>query len=96
MASCNNYFTPNQSPLNKIMTAITPDEMLDIMTAITPDEMLDSTAIGCGFHSWGCETGSIRVTADELRPVLQAAYDPSMPDWPSLIGWDDESGFFIA
>ncbi len=66
------------------------------MTAITPEEMIDSTAIGCGFHSWGCETGSIRVTADELRPVLQAAYDPSMPDWPSLIGWDDESGFFIA
>ena len=66
------------------------------MTAITPDELLESTAIGCGFHDWSCEGGAIRVTTDELRPVLQEAYDPNMPDWLSLISWDDEGGFFVA
>ena len=66
------------------------------MTAITPDELLASTSIGCGFHDWSCEGGTIRVTTDELRPVLQEAYDPNMPGWPSLITWDDEDGFFVA
>lgn len=58
------------------------------MPAITPDELLASTAVGCGVHEWGTEGGSIRVHVDELRPVLEEAYDPSMPDWPSLISWD--------
>lgn len=66
------------------------------MTATTPDQLLDSTAIGCGLHQWGVDGGSIQVAADELRPALQEAYDPSMPDWPSLITWDDEDGFFVA
>ena len=65
------------------------------MTA-TPDELLASTAIGCGFHNWSCEGGTILVATDELRPALEQAYDPSMPDWPSLISWDDEDGFFVA
>ena len=65
------------------------------MTAITPDELLASTAIGCGLHQWGVDGGSIQVAADELRPVLQEAYDPSMPNWPSLISWDGD-GFFVA
>ena len=65
------------------------------MTA-TPDELLASTSVGRGFHDWSCEGGTIRVTTDELRPVLQEAYDPSMPNWPSLISWDDEDGFFVA
>ena len=66
------------------------------MPAITPDELLDSTAIGCGLHRWGVEGGSIQVAADELRPVLQEAYDPNMPDWPSLISWDDRYGWHVA
>ena len=66
------------------------------MTAITPDELLASTAIGCDLHQWCVDGGSIQVAADELRPVLEQAYDPSMPDWFSLISWDDESGFFVA
>lgn len=66
------------------------------MPAITPDELLASTAIGCGLHYLAVEGGSILFTTDELRPALEQAYDPSMPDWPSLISWDDEDGFFVA
>jgi len=66
------------------------------MTAITPNELLTSTAIGCGLHQWGVDGGSIQVAADELRPALEQAYDPSMPDWPSLIHYHDEDGFIIA
>jgi len=66
------------------------------MPAITPDELLDSTAIGCGLHRWSTEGGAIRVVTDELRPVLEDAYDPSMPNWPSLISWDDEYGWHVA
>ena len=66
------------------------------MITTTPDELLASTAIGCSLHKWGVDGGSIVVTTDELRPVLEQAYDPSMPGWPSLISWDDEDGFFVA
>ena len=66
------------------------------MTAITPDELLESTYIGSGLHLWGVDGGSIKVHVAELRPVLEEAYDPSMPNWPSLITWDDEDGFFVA
>jgi hypothetical protein len=66
------------------------------MTAITPSQLLDSTAVGCGFHDWDCEGGAIRVTSDELRPVLEEAYDPNMPAWPSLISWDEEYGWHVA
>jgi hypothetical protein len=66
------------------------------IAAITPDQLLDSTAVGCGFHDWNCEGGTIRVTTDELRPVLEEAYDPNMPAWPSLISWDEEYGWHVA
>ena len=66
------------------------------MTAITPDELLASTSVGNDIHSWKVNDGSIDVHVDELRPVLEEAYDPSMPNWPSLISWDDEDGFFAA
>lgn len=63
-------------------------------TAITPDELLEHTAIGCGWHEWGVEGGSIRVTTEQLRPVLEQAYDPNMPDWVALVDWDDDEGDF--
>ena len=66
------------------------------MTAITPDELLVSTAIGDDIHEWKIDGGSMLVHVDELRPALEQAYDPSTPDWPNLISWDDEDGFFAA
>jgi hypothetical protein len=75
------------------MTKPTYDQ---IATVPTVDEMLESTAVGNGFHDWGVEGGVIRVTAAELRPVLEAAYDSSNPNWVALIDCDEENGFHVA
>ena len=55
------------------------------MTAPTVDEVLDRTHLGGHFHEWGADGGVIRVTRDELRQALEDAYDPTMPDWPSMV-----------
>ena len=66
------------------------------VTIPTVDAVLEETSIGCGLHRWNLEGGAIEVTTDELRPVLQEAYDESMRDWPSLISWDDRYGWHVA
>ena len=66
------------------------------MPAPTVDEILSDTAIGNGYHRWAVEGGSITVAAADLRPALEAAYDPNMPDWTALISYDEEDGFFVA
>ena len=43
------------------------------------------THLGGHFHEWGADGGVIRVTRDELRPALEVAYDPNMPDWPAMV-----------
>ena len=35
--------------------------------------------------AWGVNGGEIMVPASELRTALEAAYDPSMPDWPAMV-----------
>ena len=51
----------------------------------TVEQVLDSTAIGGGFHVWAVIGGSITLTTDVLRPLLEEAYDPNMPDWVALV-----------
>jgi hypothetical protein len=58
------------------------------VTIHTVDDVLASTAIGNGFHDWAVEGGTIRITEAELRPALEAAYDPNMPDWPVFVDLD--------
>jgi hypothetical protein len=60
----------------------------------TVDEVMAETEVGNGFHDWRVEGGVIRVTADELRPALEEAYDPFMPNWECLVVWDDETETF--
>jgi hypothetical protein len=72
------------------------------MPAPTVDEILRDTftghlsADGDMLHDWAVEGGTIQVNASQLRPALEAAYDPAMPDWTALISWDEEDGFFVA
>jgi hypothetical protein len=66
------------------------------MTAPTVKELLDSTAIGNGLHSWHVDGGVLDLTTEHLRPLLEAAYDPDMPAWPSLITYDEKSGWHVA
>jgi hypothetical protein len=72
------------------------------MPAPTPDDILRETCIGVlwaageTLHNWATEGGTITVPASELRPALEAAYDPNMPDWTALITHDSEEGFHVA
>jgi hypothetical protein len=59
------------------------------MTVPTVDEILARTHLGGHFHEWGADGGVIRVTRDELRPALEVAYDPLMPNWPAMVEIDD-------
>ena len=59
--------------------------------APTVDELLESTAIGNGFHDWATDGGVIRLTTEQLRPELEAAYDETMPNWPALVALDDDA-----
>jgi hypothetical protein len=51
----------------------------------TVDKVLDDSAIGGGFHRWAVIGGSIMLSTDQLRPLLEEAYDPNMPDWVALV-----------
>jgi hypothetical protein len=51
----------------------------------TVEQELDDSAIGGGFHRWAVIGGSITITTDQLRPLLEEAYDPNMPDWVALV-----------
>lgn len=69
--------------------------------APTVDDILHQTLSGvlwgCSetLHQWRTDSGVIEVSASKLRPTLEAAYDPNMPDWVSLISHNGES-FHIA
>ena len=55
----------------------------------TVDDLLAGTDIGGGFHQWwGADCSVIRIARDDLRQALEDAYDPSMPDWPSMLEID--------
>ena len=67
------------------------------MTQPTPtvDDILTRTHVGGHWHEWSADGGTIRVTRAELRPALEAAYDPSMPDWPATVEIDDAPTYEI-
>ena len=54
----------------------------------TIEEVLDSAAGPCGTYHWDVEGGRITVTREQLEEALEAAYDPTMPAWPSLVQLD--------
>jgi hypothetical protein len=54
----------------------------------TVADLLEQTAISNGLHRWAVEGGSIEVPADVLRPILEDACDPSMPNWPAMVEID--------
>lgn len=50
----------------------------------TVNDILNQTATSNGWHVFSVEGGAITVSTDELRPALEAAYDPCMAAWPSM------------
>jgi hypothetical protein len=55
----------------------------------TVDDLLASTNLGGHLHRWYTDAALIRVTRDELRKALEGAYNPTMPDWPSMVEIND-------
>jgi hypothetical protein len=62
-----------------------------IMTVPTVNDLLrwtcTATLWGSGesLHHWSTEGGAFEITGTELRPALEAAYDPLMPNWPAMV-----------
>ena len=57
-------------------------------TIPTVEFILDATLISHGNHRWPTEGGEITIATDELRPALEAAYDPAMPNWSAMVEID--------
>jgi hypothetical protein len=58
------------------------------MTVPTVTDLLQSTNIGSCLHLWRTEGGAIVVTRAKLCEALEAAYDPTMPNWPAMVEID--------
>ena len=54
----------------------------------TVEFMLDATLISNGIHRWPTEGGEIQIATAELRQALEAAYDPTMYNWPAMVEID--------
>jgi hypothetical protein len=66
------------------------------MNVPTVDQVLSATSTGRGWHCWDIEGGAITVATAELRPLLEQAYDPCMPDWAGLVDFDDDGAWHVA
>jgi hypothetical protein len=52
----------------------------------TVDDVLEDTAVGCGRHQWLLDDGSmVELHTSQLRPALEAAYDPGDTNWPLCV-----------
>ena len=69
---------------------IDPENYSEEPSVPTVQEILDSTAIGNGWHDFAVEGGTVRVSTEGLRAVLETYHDPEMANWVALI---DESDF---
>lgn len=66
--------------LNLIVETFGPEA-----TVPTVGDALSNTSVGNGYHDWPVEGGTIRLSEAGLKPALEAAYDPSAPDWQTLV-----------
>jgi hypothetical protein len=55
----------------------------------TVEQVLENTAIGCDMHSWACEGGSIEISSEDLRPLLESAYDSTCPNWMAFVDTEE-------
>jgi len=62
--------------------------MTTVANVPTVEAMLAATLISNGIHRWAVEGGSVDVPAEQLQEALEAAYDPTMAAWPSLVEID--------
>jgi hypothetical protein len=51
----------------------------------TVAEVLDQHHLFDSVAWWGVEGGRVSVLKVDLKAALEDAYDPTMPDWPSMV-----------
>jgi hypothetical protein len=84
------HVTISEEEFNAISHADKVAQIVDVFgpdsnSVPTVEQVIDDSAIGGGFHRWAVIGGSITLTTDQLRPLLEEAYDPNMPDWVALV-----------
>jgi hypothetical protein len=62
----------------------------------TVEDILSQTAIGWNYHEWPVEGGVITITTENLMLALNAAYDPSMSAWPTMVEIDESTAFLFT
>jgi hypothetical protein len=87
------YVDPEMAFSDEEFDAMSIDERIAHITEMdeiipTVDDILNQTAVGCGWHDWPTEGGTIRVSTEQLRPALEAAYDCTTAAWPSMVEID--------
>lgn len=55
----------------------------------TVEDILNETATSNGWHVFSVEGGAITISTCELRLALEAAYDPCIAAWPSMVEIED-------
>jgi hypothetical protein len=58
---------------------------MDSTLVPTVNFLMNLTRVGHGVHHWPTVGGSIEVSADVLRQALDAAFDPTMANWPAMV-----------
>jgi hypothetical protein len=56
----------------------------------TVDDIINRHRIPSAWCNWPVDGGVIFISAAELRPCLEAAYDPTCPDWPQFVELPDD------
>lgn len=59
------------------------------VTVPTVTDLLIQTSTSNCLHRWPVPGGSVMLRREQLRPALEDAYDPTMPDWPAMVVIDD-------
>ncbi|MEB3317182.1 MAG: hypothetical protein VKO39_03455 [Cyanobacteriota bacterium] len=51
----------------------------------TVEDVLTVAHVCNGFYQWGVDGGIVTLSREQLLPALEAAYDPSMENWPFMV-----------
>ncbi|MEB3317169.1 MAG: hypothetical protein VKO39_03390 [Cyanobacteriota bacterium] len=60
--------------------------MATLQTIIpTVEDVLTIAHVCNDSYQWRVDGGIVTLTRDQLLPALEAAYDPTMENWPSMV-----------
>lgn len=89
------YVDPNAAMTINEFRAMTIEERIALISETfgpsvpTVEEVLAGCRNSNGLCNWPVEGGSIQIPDSDLLFALEAAYDSTMPDWPSMVELGD-------